>query len=164
MSPTTAQFESRRVLACLVIISTLFIGAGCQNAAAAPPLTPPPALPTVSTAAPATDPAPPPIAPAAELSTPAAPPRAQTRVQAPPTAATPPAAAPAPAAPARPGRVSGSCAEDYYRNSNGTCVHRPEQAATAPAGATAHCKDGTYSFSQHRSGTCSGHRGVAQWL
>jgi hypothetical protein len=60
--------------------------------------------------------------------------------------------------------VSGSCAEDYYRNSNGTCVHRPVQGATVPAGATAHCKDGTYSFSQHRSGTCSGHRGVAQWI
>lgn len=164
MSPATAQFESRRILACLVIISTLFIGAGCQNAAGAPALTPAPALPTVSTATPATDPAPPPVTPAAELSTPPPPPRAQTRVQAPRTAAAPPAAAPAPAAPARPGRVSGSCAEDYYRNSNGTCVHRPVQAATAPAGATAQCKDGTYSFSQHRSGTCSGHRGVAQWL
>lgn len=34
----------------------------------------------------------------------------------------------------------------------------------APPGATARCNDGTYSFSQHRSGTCSHHRGVAQWL
>ena len=34
----------------------------------------------------------------------------------------------------------------------------------APAGATALCRDGTYSFSQHHSGTCSYHRGVAQWL
>jgi hypothetical protein len=33
-----------------------------------------------------------------------------------------------------------------------------------PAGATAKCNDGTYSFSQHRSGTCSGHGGVAEWL
>ncbi|WP_280406111.1 DUF3761 domain-containing protein [Nocardia brasiliensis] len=24
--------------------------------------------------------------------------------------------------------------------------------------------DGTYSFSQHRSGTCSGHKGVDEWL
>ena len=31
-------------------------------------------------------------------------------------------------------------------------------------GASARCKDSTYSFSQHRSGTCSGHKGVAQWL
>jgi hypothetical protein len=29
-----------------------------------------------------------------------------------------------------------------------------------PAGATAQCADGTYSFSQHRSGTCSHHGGV----
>ena len=32
----------------------------------------------------------------------------------------------------------------------------------APPGATAICKDGTYSFSQTRSGTCSHHGGVAQ--
>ena len=36
--------------------------------------------------------------------------------------------------------------------------------ASAPAGATAKCKDGTYSFSKTRSGTCSRHGGVAQWL
>ncbi len=36
--------------------------------------------------------------------------------------------------------------------------------AGAPAGATARCRDGTYSFSQHRSGTCSRHQGVAAWL
>ncbi|MGH3673721.1 MAG: hypothetical protein ACRDSH_24335, partial [Pseudonocardiaceae bacterium] len=65
MSPATAQFESRRVLASLAFISTLFIGAGCQNTAAAPPLAPPPATPTISTAA-TTAPAPPPITPAAE--------------------------------------------------------------------------------------------------
>jgi competence protein ComEA len=34
----------------------------------------------------------------------------------------------------------------------------------APANATAKCKDGTYSMSQHHSGTCSHHGGVAQWL
>jgi len=34
----------------------------------------------------------------------------------------------------------------------------------APPGATARCNDGTYSFSQHHSGTCSHHGGVAQWL
>lgn len=32
-----------------------------------------------------------------------------------------------------------------------------------PNGATAKCRDGTMSFSQHRSGTCSRHGGVAQW-
>ncbi len=35
---------------------------------------------------------------------------------------------------------------------------------TTPYGATAVCGDGTYSFSQHRQGTCSHHGGVAQWL
>ncbi len=35
---------------------------------------------------------------------------------------------------------------------------------SGPAGATARCRDGTYSFSQHRSGTCSHHGGVAAWL
>lgn len=34
----------------------------------------------------------------------------------------------------------------------------------APVGATAVCRDGTYSFSAHRSGTCSHHGGVAKWL
>jgi hypothetical protein len=34
----------------------------------------------------------------------------------------------------------------------------------APPGATARCNDGTYSYSQHHSGTCSHHGGVAQWL
>ena len=36
--------------------------------------------------------------------------------------------------------------------------------ASAPAGATARCRDGTYSFSLHHSGTCSHHGGVATWL
>src|SRR5205814_193409 len=34
----------------------------------------------------------------------------------------------------------------------------------APAGATAKCKDGTYSMSKTHSGTCSHHGGVANWL
>src|SRR5947207_10880315 len=44
-------------------------------------------------------------------------------------------------------------------------AQQPQQPILpAPAGATAHCNDGTYSYSQHRSGTCSHHGGVAQWL
>jgi hypothetical protein len=34
----------------------------------------------------------------------------------------------------------------------------------APPGATARCRDGTYSYSQHHQGTCSYHGGVAVWL
>jgi hypothetical protein len=62
------------------------------------------------------------------------------------------------------GGSQGSCGTYSYRNSDGRCVHDPVQATAAPTGATARCNDGTYSFSQHRSGTCSGHRGVAEWL
>ena len=37
-------------------------------------------------------------------------------------------------------------------------------AANAPTGATAKCKDGTFSMSKHHSGSCSHHGGVAQFL
>jgi uncharacterized protein DUF3761 len=37
-------------------------------------------------------------------------------------------------------------------------------AAPPPPGATAQCRDGSYSYSQHHSGTCSYHGGVAKWL
>jgi Protein of unknown function (DUF3761) len=37
-------------------------------------------------------------------------------------------------------------------------------SASPPPGATALCRDGSYSFSHHRSGTCSHHGGVAKWL
>jgi hypothetical protein len=33
-----------------------------------------------------------------------------------------------------------------------------------PAGATALCKDNTYSMSKHHSGACSHHHGVDKWL
>jgi hypothetical protein len=33
-----------------------------------------------------------------------------------------------------------------------------------PTGATAQCKDGSYSHSQHRARTCKKHGGVAKWL
>src|SRR5260370_38224088 len=43
-------------------------------------------------------------------------------------------------------------------------AQQSEHPAPAPAGTTARCRDDTYSFSQHRSGTCSHHGGVATWL
>lgn len=51
----------------------------------------------------------------------------------------------------------------YYTNVSGHSVHRPMYAAHRPAGASAQCRDGTYSFSEHRQGTCSHHGGVASW-
>jgi resuscitation-promoting factor RpfB len=51
-----------------------------------------------------------------------------------------------------------------YVNSAGQTVKRPENCSGAPQGATAQCRDGTYSFSQSRRGTCSHHGGVAKWL
>lgn len=59
---------------------------------------------------------------------------------------------------------SGACDSDYYLASSGDCVHRPMAAASVPDGASARCEDGTYSFSEHRSGTCSHHGGVEEWL
>jgi Protein of unknown function (DUF3761) len=59
------------------------------------------------------------------------------------------------------GSPSGSCPSGYYRNSSGHCIHRP---SNDPAGATALCVDGTYSYSEHASGTCSHHGGVARWI
>ena len=40
----------------------------------------------------------------------------------------------------------------------------PAALASPPPGATAQCRDGTYSYSTHHSGTCSYHGGVAVWL
>ena len=53
-----------------------------------------------------------------------------------------------------------------YWNSQGEWVQSPTWTAdgSAPAGATARCRDGSYSFSNTRRGTCSWHGGVASWL
>ena len=56
---------------------------------------------------------------------------------------------------------SGSCNSSSYRNVDGNCVRRP--SVSSQGGASARCSDGTYSFSQNRSGTCSGHGGVSSW-
>jgi uncharacterized protein YgiM (DUF1202 family) len=52
----------------------------------------------------------------------------------------------------------------YYKNSQGEKVQSPTNYKTAPAGATAECRDGTYSFSRNRRGTCSHHGGVKRWM
>ena len=53
-----------------------------------------------------------------------------------------------------------------YQNTYGQTVHSPanQYGGGVPSGASAQCSDGTYSFSQSRQGTCSGHSGVAMWL
>ena len=40
----------------------------------------------------------------------------------------------------------------------------PVRALRAPIGSSARCRDGTYSFSRNRRGTCSWHGVVAAWL
>lgn len=52
----------------------------------------------------------------------------------------------------------------HYTNSYGNTVQSPTRYNNAPAAATALCRDGSYSFSQSRRGTCSHHGGVAKWL
>jgi hypothetical protein len=54
----------------------------------------------------------------------------------------------------------------HYKAKDGHEVHAPARSThdQMPAGASAQCRDGTYSFSQHRQGTCSHHGGVGNWL
>lgn len=70
------------------------------------------------------------------------------------------APAPQPASPS-PSYTQPSGSGDTYVNSAGNTVESPN---SNPSGATALCRDGTYSHSQSRRGTCSRHGGVAQWL
>jgi uncharacterized protein DUF3761/glucodextranase-like protein len=58
------------------------------------------------------------------------------------------------------------CPNGTYENSAGNIVCKPYAPSNGeqPAGATAKCEDGTYSFSESRSGACSHHGGVAEWL
>jgi len=51
-----------------------------------------------------------------------------------------------------------------YRNAQGHRVKSPVHSKKTPVGATAQCRDGSYSFSQNHRGTCSHHGGVAVWL
>jgi hypothetical protein len=53
-----------------------------------------------------------------------------------------------------------------YVNKAGQEVHAPAKSVDGkvPAGASAKCGDGSYSFSKNHRGTCSHHAGVASWL
>jgi Protein of unknown function (DUF3761) len=52
----------------------------------------------------------------------------------------------------------------YYENIDHHRVHSPSRTYSGqrPADASATCADGTFSFSEHASGTCSHHGGVAR--
>ena len=67
-----------------------------------------------------------------------------------------PAAAAVPKTPAAPAAAKTSTAAKS--------VPTATAGNTDSTGASAKCKDGTYSKSAHRSGTCSSHGGVAEWL
>ena len=62
------------------------------------------------------------------------------------------------------GPVVRVCGADSYINVSGERVPSPRRSRSVPAGASALCDDGTYSFSRHARGTCSHHGGVARWL
>jgi hypothetical protein len=65
----------------------------------------------------------------------------------------------------RTGGTSGSCPSGWYKNVYGNCRPGPSaDPGLVPGGPSAVCRDGTYSYSQSRSGTCSHHGGVARWL
>lgn len=57
-------------------------------------------------------------------------------------------------------------AHRHYVNKAGQSVHSPTKSkdGSVPAGASAQCRDGTYSFSRSRRGTCSRHGGIASWM
>ena len=55
-----------------------------------------------------------------------------------------------------------ACNDNRYVNSSGDIVHSPT-CETEPGHHTAHCRDGSESFSEHHQGMCSHHGGVDHW-
>jgi len=60
--------------------------------------------------------------------------------------------------------IAYECNDNHYVNRDGDEVHSPscgpQHDHESP---TAQCRDGSFSYSHHHSGTCSHHGGVAQW-
>ncbi|WP_336490914.1 DUF3761 domain-containing protein [Methylobacterium nigriterrae] len=54
----------------------------------------------------------------------------------------------------------------HYLSRDGSSVHQPAHTrdGSKPDGASAHCRDRTWSFSHTHRGTCSRHGGVASWV
>ena|SRR5690349_7457639 len=73
-------------------------------------------------------------------------------------AATPPAATPPPAAAPHSSRATVPTSAGAAKSAD------EKEAGNSPTGATAKCKDGTYSHSAHHQGACSHHGGVAEWM
>jgi len=64
-------------------------------------------------------------------------------------------------------RYGGEAVPTIYYGAYASSSSAPSTSGTTSStsgGATARCVDGTYSYSQHRSGTCSHHGGVAAWI
>lgn len=111
--------------------------------------------------------APAPISTTTKAPEPAAPTPAPIATPTPTQPAPTPTPSPAPTPTPAPDPTSTAptdCTNGTYVNTAGNTVCSPETSSTVPVGATAQCVDGTYSFSQSHSGTCSHHGGVAQWL
>jgi hypothetical protein len=62
--------------------------------------------------------------------------------------------------------AAGASVRNPVANSNKRRAKKPtaEPKSGQPSGATAECRDGTYSYSQNHRGTCSHHGGVKRWL
>jgi hypothetical protein len=80
------------------------------------------------------------------------------------TAATPPAAAPSRTRRAAPSVRQPAPAPPRKPATGAEQLPTVAAPAGAPAGATAMCKDGTYSTSKVHTGACSHHGGVKEWL
>ena len=91
------------------------------------------------------------------------------------TASTPSSSSSAPAAgtpPASGSAMKAAAGSSGSSSSGSSTASTPSSSSsnstttgnTDPTGATAKCKDGTYSKSKHHSGTCSKHGGVDQWM
>ncbi len=140
------------VVVALVLLGGIVSAATGSKSASSPHATAKALVTTTTTRAPVTTTTLPPT-----TTTTVAPTTATTAPPPPPTTQAPAIVAPPP---------TQSCPNGGYVNSSGNYVCSPytPSGGGVPAGATAKCNDGTYSFSQHRQGTCSGHGGVAQWL
>jgi hypothetical protein len=74
------------------------------------------------------------------------------------------APAAAPAAAAAPAKATAAPAPAAAPAKASAAPAPAAAAGAAPTGATAKCKDGTYSMAKHHQGACSRHGGVGEWL